>query len=46
MFYFFVLDQKKIQNIIREDEKKIEPIFVRVNEGDHVQKITHFWKRQ
>ena len=41
MFYFSVLDQKK-QNLMREGEKKtfkkkyIEPIFVKVNEGDQI----------
>ena len=39
MCYFSVLDQKKIQNLIREGEKKtfrkknIEPIFGKVNEA-------------
>ena len=40
MFIFSVLDQKKIQNLMREGckkkhlrKKKIEPIFKKVNEG-------------
>ena len=47
IFYFSVLDQKKIQNLMRESGKKkhlgkknIEPIFEKVNEGDQIKK--HF----
>ena len=44
MFNFSVLDQKKIQNLMREGGKKaikknIQPIFGKVNEGDEIKKI-------
>ena len=45
MFYLTVLDQKKIQNLMREGGKKkhlrkknVEPIFGKVNEGDEIKK--------
>ena len=43
MFNFSVLDQNKIQNLIREGRKKlknIEPIFGKVNEGDQIKKTS------
>ena len=43
MFNFSVLDQNKIQNLIREGGKKlknIEPIFGKVNEGDQIKKTS------
>ena len=44
MFYFSVLDQKKIQKIIREGgenkhlKENTEPIFGKVNEDDQIKK--------
>ena len=40
VFYFSVLGQKKIQNLMREGGKKqnIEPIFEKFNEVDRMKK--------
>ena len=52
MLNFFVLNQKKIQNLMREGgkitfkKKNIEPIFRKINEGDEIKKtLAKFLKK-